>query len=216
MPPKKTAPISQGVATRHRTRSAPAEQPVVASPPKKPKQYASSTDDSDIEVDIGDESQVEHKLPRPFHNAISHYHAQGMCHRQLQAAYCKNSSDNQMTTLMSSNQVQYMLCAALTRTAVKNNRIYQTVVCPGPAPCPAGPAELTESLHSFAAVTAYLRSRLLDTFSTAAASMEMRPKLQEVYLNLLHLLSNTAETPGANHSFLLLGARGTGKTLVRS
>jgi len=216
MPPKKTAPISQGVATRHRTRSAPAEQPVVASPPKKPKQYASSIDDSDIEVDIGDESQVEHKLPRPFHNAISHYHAQGMCHRQLQAAYCKNSSDNQMTTLMSSNQVQYMLCAALTRTAVSYNRIYQTVVCSGPAPCPAGPAELTESLHSFAAVTAYLRSRLLDTFSTAAASMEMRPKLQEVYLNLLHLLSNTAETPGANHSFLLLGARGTGKTLVRS
>lgn len=216
MPPKKTAPISQGVATRHRTRSAPAEQPVVASPPKKPKQYASSIDDSDIEVDIGDESQVEHKLPRPFHNAISHYHAQGMCHRQLQAAYCKNSSDNQMTTLMSSNQVQYMLCAALTRTAVSYNRIYQTVVCPGPAPCPAGPAELTESLHSFAAVTTYLKSRLLDTFSTAAASMEMRPKLQEVYSNLLYLLSSTAETPGANHSFLLLGARGTGKSLVRS
>ena len=31
---------------------------MVASPPKKPKQYASSTDDSDIEVDICDESQV--------------------------------------------------------------------------------------------------------------------------------------------------------------
>ena len=62
MPPKKTAPISHGVATRHRTRSAPAEEPVVASPPKKPKQYASSTDDSDIEVDICDESQVEYKL----------------------------------------------------------------------------------------------------------------------------------------------------------
>ena len=121
-----------------------------------------------------------------------------------------------MTALMSSNQVQYMLCAALTRIAVSYSRIYQSVVCPGPAPCPAGPAELTESLHSFAAVTAYLRSRLLDTFSTAAASMEMRSKLQEAYSNLLNLLSNTAETPGANHSFLLLGARGTGKSLVRS
>ena len=44
--------------------------------------------------------------------------------------------------------------------------------------------------------------------------MAMRPKLHEVYNNLLSLLSNTVETPGANHSFLLLGARGTGKTLV--
>ena len=35
---------------------------MVASPPKKPKQYASSTDDSDIEVDICDESQVQYKL----------------------------------------------------------------------------------------------------------------------------------------------------------
>lgn len=86
----------------------------------------------------------------------------------------------------------------------------------GPAPCPAGPAELSpDSLNSFAAVTAYLKSRLLDISSTAAATMEMRPKLQEVYNNLLNLLSNTAEMPGANHSFLLLGARGTGKTLVR-
>ncbi len=218
MPPKKTAPISQGIVTSHRTRSAPAEQPVVASPPKKPKQYASSTDDSDIEVDICDESQVAclQVASRPFHNAISHYHAQGMCHRQRQAAYCKKSSNNQMTTLMSRHQVQYTLCTALTRTAVSYSRMYQSVVCPGPAPCPAGPAELTESLHSFAAVTAYLRSRLLDTFSTAAASMEMRSKLQEAYSNLLNLLSNTAETPGANHSFLLLGARGTGKSLVRS
>ena len=217
MPPKKTAPISQGTVTRHRTRSAPAEKPVVASPPKKPKQYASSTDDSDIEVDICDESQVAclQVASRPFYNAISHYHAQGMCHRQRQAAYCKKSSNKQMTTL-SRHQVQYTLCTALTRTAVSYSRMYQSVVCPGPAPCPAGPAELTESLHSFAAVTAYLRSRLLDTFSTAAASMEMRSKLQEVYSNLLNLLSNTAETPGANHSFLLLGARGTGKSLVRS
>lgn len=188
---------------------------MVASPPKKPKQYASSTDDSDIEVDICDESQVAclQVASRPFHHAISHYYTQGMCHRQRQAAYCKKSSNNQMMTLMSRHQVQYTLCTALTKTAVSYSRIYQSVVCPGPAPCPAGPAE---SLHSFAAVTAYLRSRLLDTFSTAAASMEMRPKLQEVYSNLLNLLSNTAETPGANHSFLLLGARGTGKSLVRS
>ena len=45
--------------------------------------------------------------------------------------------------------------------------------------------------------------------------MALRPKLQEVYTNLLSLLTSTAETPGANHSFLLLGARGTGKSLVR-
>ncbi|DBA93777.1 hypothetical protein WJX82_005642 [Trebouxia sp. C0006] len=164
MPPKKTAPISQGIVTSHRTRSAPAEQPVVASPPKKPKQYASSTDDSDIEVDICDESQAA---------------ASSLLQEEQQQP--DDDFDEQTS---------------------------------GPAPCPAGPAELTESLHSFAAVTAYLRSRLLDTFSTAAASMEMRSKLQEAYSNLLNLLSNTAETPGANHSFLLLGARGTGKSLV--
>lgn len=79
---------------------------------------------------------------------------------------------------------------------------------------PAGPSETLDSIDSFAAVTAYLRSRLLDTFSAAAASMAMRPSLHEAYTNLLSLLSNTAETPGANHSFLLLGARGTGKSLV--
>lgn len=44
--------------------------------------------------------------------------------------------------------------------------------------------------------------------------MAMRPSLHEAYINLLNLLSSTAETPGANHSFLLLGARGTGKSLV--
>lgn len=44
--------------------------------------------------------------------------------------------------------------------------------------------------------------------------MPLRPKLQEVYNKLLGLLSNTAETPGANHSFLLIGSRGTGKSLV--
>lgn len=44
--------------------------------------------------------------------------------------------------------------------------------------------------------------------------MPMRPKLQEVYDKLFGLLSNTAESPGANHSFLLLGSKGTGKSLV--
>ena len=79
---------------------------------------------------------------------------------------------------------------------------------------PAGPADCICALDSFAAVTAFLRSRLLNTFSTQAASMALRPALQEVYTNLLSLLSSTAETPGANHSFLLLGARGTGKSMV--
>lgn len=45
--------------------------------------------------------------------------------------------------------------------------------------------------------------------------MQIRPKLQEVYDKLLDLLGSTAETPGSNHSFLLIGSRGTGKSLVR-
>lgn len=88
------------------------------------------------------------------------------------------------------------------------------IVYTGQSQYPAGPSESLAGIDSFAAVTAYLRSRLLDTFSAAAASMAMRPSLHEAYTNLLNLLSSTAETPGANHSFLLLGARGTGKSLV--
>lgn len=84
----------------------------------------------------------------------------------------------------------------------------------GESQYPAGPSDSPGRLDSFAAVTVYLRSRLLDTFSAPAASMAMRPSLQEAYTNLLNLLSSTAETPGSNHSFLLLGARGTGKSLV--
>lgn len=60
MPPKKTAAAQQRVSTRRQTRNHPLEQKVVASPPKRPRQYASSTDDSDIEIDIGEEvSQVQ-------------------------------------------------------------------------------------------------------------------------------------------------------------
>lgn len=94
-------------------------------------------------------------------------------------------------------------------------QIVQHVVYTGQSQYPAGPSNDPDTIDSFAAVTAYLRSRLLDTFSAAAASMAMRPSLHEAYINLLNLLSSTAETPGANHSFLLLGARGTGKSLVR-
>lgn len=93
-------------------------------------------------------------------------------------------------------------------------RLNYRVVYTGQSQYPAGPHSDPDAIDSFAAVTVYLRSRLLDTFSAAAASMAMRPSLQEVYTNLLNLLSSTAETPGANHSFLLLGARGTGKSLV--
>ena len=93
---------------------------------------------------------------------------------------------------------------------------FDSTVRAGPSQYPAGSADNSGSLTSFAAVTAFLRSRLLDTFSTQAASLAMRPSLHNVYTNLLNLLSSTAETPGANHSFLLLGSRGTGKSLVRS
>lgn len=91
-----------------------------------------------------------------------------------------------------------------------------TVVCTGESQYPAEPSDSPGRLDSYTAVTAYVRSRLLDTFSAPAASMAMRPSLQEAYTNLLNLLSSTAETPGSNHSFLLLGARGTGKSLVRT
>lgn len=58
MPPKKANSAVQGVSTRPRTRSAPDEQPLAESPTKKFKHDAYSTDDSDFEIDIGEESQV--------------------------------------------------------------------------------------------------------------------------------------------------------------
>ena len=57
MPPKKKATVSHAVTTRYRTRSAPAE-PLSESPPKVVGHDASSSEDSDIEIDIGEDSQV--------------------------------------------------------------------------------------------------------------------------------------------------------------
>ena len=58
-----------------------------------------------------------------------------------------------------------------------------------------------------------LRARLLDP---AGLSMPLRPALEEAAAQLLRLLSATVERPGANGSHLVIGARGTGKTLVWS
>ena len=80
----------------------------------------------------------------------------------------------------------------------------------------AGPPESSGRLSSSDSIIDFLRCRLLNLHSTAASTMPLRPKLQEVYDKLDGMLSNTAETPGANHSFLLIGSRGTGKSLVCS
>jgi hypothetical protein len=45
--------------------------------------------------------------------------------------------------------------------------------------------------------------------------MALRPALEEAAAQLLRLLSAAVERPGANGSVLIIGARGTGKTLVR-
>lgn len=45
--------------------------------------------------------------------------------------------------------------------------------------------------------------------------MELRPELETVRAKLFKQLSTTVERPGANTSYLIIGARGTGKTLVR-
>lgn len=71
-------------------------------------------------------------------------------------------------------------------------------------------------MDTYNTIIEFLRCRLLNSHSNAANAMPIRPKLQEVYDKLFGLLSNTTETPGANHSFLLIGSRGTGKSLVCS
>ena len=57
MPPKKKSAVSHAVHTKHRTRSAVAEAHS-DSPPNKVERDASSSEDSDIEIDIGEDSQV--------------------------------------------------------------------------------------------------------------------------------------------------------------
>ena len=104
--------------------------------------------------------------------------------------------------------------ATLSASCQSSPQVTYHIVYTGQSQYPAGPSNDPDTIDSFAAVTAYLRSRMLDPFSAAATSMTMRPCLHAAYTNLLNLLSSTAETPGANHSFLLLGARGTGKSLV--
>ena len=46
--------------------------------------------------------------------------------------------------------------------------------------------------------------------------MPLRPALEAARERLFRLLSATVERPGNNSSHLVLGARGTGKTLVRA
>ena len=110
MPPKRTAAAQQGVSTRRQTRNPPPEQKIVASPPKRLRQYASSTDGSDIEIDIGEEvSQVKCKLVQSWGTSRAFAHVSvsqpGVYHRRLHVAcHCKNSS-SLMTTWMSSKQV---------------------------------------------------------------------------------------------------------------
>lgn len=57
-----------------------------------------------------------------------------------------------------------------------------------------------------------LRRRLLDP---EGAGMVLRPDLEAARAKLFKQLSATVETPGANTSYLIIGARGTGKSLVR-
>lgn len=61
-------------------------------------------------------------------------------------------------------------------------------------------------------VCTYIRDRLSDQLCPGVA---LRPQLEEAKGKLFNLLCNAVEKPGANSSYLLIGARGTGKTLVR-
>jgi predicted AAA+ superfamily ATPase len=45
--------------------------------------------------------------------------------------------------------------------------------------------------------------------------MPLRPALERAKEKLLGMLCSSVDKPGANSSYLLIGARGTGKTLVR-
>ncbi|EIE26129.1 hypothetical protein COCSUDRAFT_40278 [Coccomyxa subellipsoidea C-169] len=56
-----------------------------------------------------------------------------------------------------------------------------------------------------------LRRRLLDP---QGAGMALRPELEAARAKLYKQLSTTVERPGANTSYLIIGARGTGKTLM--
>ncbi|KAK9916102.1 hypothetical protein WJX75_008581 [Coccomyxa subellipsoidea] len=56
-----------------------------------------------------------------------------------------------------------------------------------------------------------LRQRLLDP---QGAGMALRPELKAARAKLFKQLSTTVERPGANTSYLIIGARGTGKSLV--
>ena len=56
-----------------------------------------------------------------------------------------------------------------------------------------------------------VRDRLTDPLCPGVA---LRPQLDAAKAKLYNLLSNAVEKPGANSSYLLIGARGTGKTLV--
>ena len=57
----------------------------------------------------------------------------------------------------------------------------------------------------------YLRDRLTDPLCPGVA---LRPQLSAAKDKLHTLLSNAVEKQGANSSYLLIGARGTGKSLV--
>ena len=55
-----------------------------------------------------------------------------------------------------------------------------------------------------------IRSRLTDSLCPGVA---LRPQLEAARAKLSTLLCNTVEKAGANSSYLLIGARGTGKSL---
>ncbi|PRW39188.1 Origin recognition complex subunit 4 [Chlorella sorokiniana] len=63
------------------------------------------------------------------------------------------------------------------------------------------------------AAAGYLRRRLTQPRSSEAATMALRPRLQEVHRSLLDSLTATVEL-GHNNSLLIVGPRGSGKTLV--
>lgn len=75
----------------------------------------------------------------------------------------------------------------------------------------AGVSSSAVSLTGAVCLCRLLRQRLLDP---QGAGMALRPELEAARAKLYKQLSTTVERPGANTSYLIIGARGTGKTLV--
>ncbi len=75
----------------------------------------------------------------------------------------------------------------------------------------AGVSSSVLSLTGAVCLGRLLRRRLLDP---QGAGMALRPELEAARAKLYKQLSTTVERPGANTSYLIIGARGTGKTVV--